>query len=123
MAIHWQIPFKSLRSGTDYVVNIYDSDYSGNAIVLDGGAQPFVTQEDDNDDEFAPIRTQTGYIRIIDHDVAADGVTPFNWKDLVPVSATSRPVTLTTGDTVVWRGYMQPQTFSGTLFGNPQQRS
>lgn len=122
MAIHWQIPFKSLRSGTDYVVNIYDSDYSGNAIVLDPGAQPFVTQEDDNDDEFAPIRTQTGYIRIIDHDVAADGVTPFNWKDLVPISATSRPVTLTTGDTVVWRGYMQPQTFSGTLFGNPQQR-
>ena len=122
MAIHWQIPFKSLRSGTDYVVNIYDSDYSGDAIVLDGGALPFVTQEDDNNDEFTPIRTQTGYIRIIDHDVAADGVTAFNWKDLVPVSATSRPVTLTAGNTVVWRGYMQPQTFSGSLFGNPQQR-
>jgi hypothetical protein len=122
MAIHWKIPFKSLRSGTDYVVNIYDSSYTGSAIVLEGGAQPFVTQEADDEDEFTPIRTQTGYIRIIDHDVAADGVTAFNWKDLLPVSATSRPVTLTTGNTVVWRGYIQPQTFSGVLYGNPQQR-
>lgn len=122
MAIHWKIPFKSLRSGTDYVVNIYDADYSGDAVVLHGGAQPFITQEDDNEDEFTPIRTQSGYLRIVDTDYAADGVTAFNWKDLLPVSATSRPVTLTSGQTVVWQGYMQPQTFSGQLFGNPQQR-
>ena len=126
MAIHWKIPFKSLRSGTDYVVNIYDASYTGDAIVLEGGAQPFVTQEDDNEDEFTPIRTQSGYLRIVDNGYAADGITAFNWKDLLPVSATSRPVTLThqSGNTTVtdWSGYMQPQTFNGKLYGNPQQR-
>ena len=126
MAIRWKIPFKSLRSGTDYVVNIYDANFTGTAMVLEGGAQPFVTQEDDDNDNFKPIRTQTGYIRILDRDVAADGVAAFNWKDLLPITATSRPVTLTHtsgNDTIVdWRGYMQPQTFSGVLYGNPQQR-
>ena len=47
MAIHWQVKFKSLRAGTDYTVNIYDENYSGNPIPLKGGAEPFVTQEDD----------------------------------------------------------------------------
>lgn len=125
MAIRWKIPFKSLRSGTDYVVNIYDADYSGSAITLIGGAQPFSTQENDDEDEFTPIRTQTGYLRIVDTGKDANG-NAFNWKDLVPVSNTSRPVTLThtSGNSTVtdWVGYMQPQTFSGTLHGNPQQR-
>jgi hypothetical protein len=126
MAIHWQIPFKSLRSGTLYTANIYDAAYNGTPVVLNGGASPFVTQEDDNQDEFTPIRTQSGYLRIVDNGYAADGVTAFNWKDILPVSATSRPVTLTheAGGTIVvdWCGYMQPQTFSGVLYGNPQQR-
>ena len=73
MAIHWQIPFKSLRSGTLYTVNIYDADYTDSTpVVLKGGAQPFTTQEDDNDDLFTPVRTQTGYLRIVD-----DGKTSF----------------------------------------------
>ena len=126
MAIHWQIPFKSLRSGTLYTVNIYDAAYSSTPIVLNGGASPFVTQEDDNSDEFAPIRTQSGYLRIVDNGYAADGTTAFNWKDLLPTTATSRPVTLThqsDNNTIVdWHGYIQPQTFNGVLYGNPQQR-
>lgn len=116
MAIHWQIPFKSERAGNVYTVNIYDSSYTGNPITLRGGAQPFETQEDDDEDEFTPIRTQTGYIRVVD-----DG--SFNWKDVIPTSSVSRPVTLTNnGGTVLWRGYMQPQSYSGTLYGNPQER-
>lgn len=126
MAIHWQIPFKSLRSGTLYTVNIYDAAYSSTPIVLNGGASPFVTQEDDNSDEFAPIRTQSGYLRIVDNGYAADGTTAFNWKDLLPTTATSRPVTLThqsDNSTITdWHGYIQPQTFNGVLYGNPQQR-
>ena len=53
MAIHWQVKFKSLRAADgneDYTVSIYDSDYTGNPIQLKGGAEPFVTQEDDDDD-------------------------------------------------------------------------
>ena len=126
MAIHWQIPFKSLRAGTDYTVNIYDSTYSGQPIVLKGGAQPFTTQEDDNDDMFTPIRTQTGYLRIVDDGKDANGNTlsaSDDWKALLPSTDTDRPVTLTNGSgTVVWQGFMQAQNFGGVLYGNPQER-
>ena len=66
MAIHWQIHFKSLRAGTDYTVHIYDANYSDTPIQLKGGAEPFVTQEDDDEDMFTPVRTQSGYIPIVD---------------------------------------------------------
>lgn len=119
MAIHWTIPFASLRDGTIYSVNIYDASYSGSPVQLKGGAQPFVTQEDDDEDFFADIRTQSGSIRIID-----DGT--FDWKALVPTTDTDRPVTLThvvNGSTVLdWQGFMQAQNFGSTLFGNPQER-
>lgn len=120
--IHWQIPFKSLMADTNYVVNIWQNGYTGSAVVLKGGAQPFTTQEDDNEDMFTPIRTQTGYIRIVDDGYAADGVTVFNWKDLLPNTDTDRPVTLTANGTVVWQGFMQAQNFGGTLYGGKQER-
>ena len=126
MAKNYSITFKSLRARTTYVVNIGGG--TGEAVALKGAASPFVTQEDDDEDMFKPVRTQTGYVRIIDDGLAADGVTAFDWKDLIPETDTSRPVTLTalpvgqaTG-TVVWQGYMQPQTFSGVLYGGAQER-
>lgn len=122
MAIHWKIPFKSLRSGTVYTVNIHDSTYSGDPIVLKGGAQPFTTQEDDNDDMFTPIRTQSGYLRIVDDGKDANG-NAFDWKSLIPYTDTSRPITLTSGNTVLWQGFMQSQDFGSTLYGNPQERN
>jgi hypothetical protein len=124
MAIHWQIPFKSLRSGTVYTVNIYDPNYSHYAghVVLKGGAQPFVTQEDDDEDFFANIRTQSGYIRIVDDGKDSEGNT-FNWKTFVPTTDTDRPVTVTDGNGgIVWQGFMQAQNFNGILYGNPQER-
>lgn len=123
MEIHWQIRFKSLRVGTDYTLNIYDSDYSGSPIVLKGGAKPFTTQESDNDEMFNPLRTQSGYIRIVDDGKDATG-NSWNWKTLLPATDTDRPLTLTDGsNNVVWQGYMQAQNFGGTLYGNPQERS
>lgn len=123
MAVHWTIPFRSLRTNNLYTVNIYDSTYSGNPIPLKGGAQPFSTQEADDEDGFIPIRTQSGYLRIVDDDYAADGTTQFNWKQLLPSTDTDRPVTLTNyeGD-ILWQGFMQAQNFSGALYGNPQER-
>lgn len=126
MAIHWQIPFKSLLKGTDYTVNIYDSTYSGEPIILKGGAQPFTTQEDENDDMFTPVRTQSGYLRIVDDGKDANGDTlsaSDDWKAMMPSIDTDRPVTLTDSNgTVVWQGFMQAQNFSGVLYGNPQER-
>lgn len=124
MAIRWQIPFKSLRSGSDYCVNIIDSSYSGSPIPLKGGASPFTTDEEANEDPFTPIRTQSGYLRIIDDGKDANGNT-FDWKQLIAQTDTSRPVTLTrkvgTSWVVQWQGFMQAQNFGHTLYGDPQE--
>lgn len=129
--VHWKIFFKSLRAGSDYCVNIYKDGTlpSGYPLTLKGGAQPFVTEEDSDDDMFTPIRTQTGYIRIVDDGLAetSGGVsTSWNWKDLLPATDTDRPVVLQkkVGNSwiTVWQGFMQAQTFGGTLYGNPQER-
>lgn len=122
MAIHWKISFKSLRSGTIYSVNIHDASYNGTAIPLKGGAEPFTTQESDDDDQFIPMRTQSGYLRIVDDGKDANGLA-FDWKTMLPATDTDRPVTLTdAGGNVLWIGFMQSQTFSGVLYGNPQER-
>lgn len=114
----------SLRARTVYTVNVGGG--TGAAVPLKGGAQPFTTQESDDDDPFCPIRTQTGYLRIVDDGYALDGTTAFDWKDLIPATGTSRPVTLThvEGSTTIvdWQGFLQAQTFSGALYGNPQER-
>lgn len=114
----------SLRARTVYTVNVGGG--TGAAVALKGGAQPFTTQESDDDDPFCPIRTQTGYLRIVDDGYALDGTTAFDWKDMIPQTGTSRPVTLThvEGNTTIvdWQGFLQAQTFSGALYGNPQER-
>ena len=129
--VHWKIFFKSLRAGSDYCVNIYKDGSlpSGYPLTLKGGAQPFTTEEDSDDDMFTPIRTQSGYIRIVDDGLAetSGGVsTSWNWKDLLPATDTDRPVVLqkkVSGVwTTVWLGFMQAQNFGGTLYGNPQER-
>ena len=123
--IHWQIPFKSLRTGILYTVNIYQNNYSGSPVILNGVANPFTTQEAD-DDAFALLRTQTGYLRIFDDGkaVSNNAEVAFNWKDLLPSTDTDRPVTLThiSGQSTVidWQGFLQAQNFSGALYGNPQ---
>lgn len=123
---NYTITFKSLRSGTVYTVSIGGG--SGAPVALKGGAQPFVTEEDNDEDMFVPIRTQTGYIRIVDDGKSADGTSLGSgwWKDLIPDTDTSRPVTLThteNNSTIVdWQGFMQAQDFGNTLCGNPQER-
>lgn len=119
MPNNYSITFKSLRAGTTYVVNIGGG--TGAAIPLKGGAQPFTTQEDGSDDLFTPVRTQSGYLRIVDDGLDANG-NAFDWKDLVPETDTSRPVTLTAGGTTLWKGFMQAQDFGSILYGNPQER-
>ena len=124
MAIHWQIPFKSLRSGTDYCVNIIDASYSGDPIPLKGGAQPFTTEESTDEDMFIPIRTQSGYLRIADDGKDANG-NAFSWKTMIPLTDTARPVTLTkkvgSSWVIVWQGFMQAQNFGHRLYGDPEE--
>lgn len=123
MTNNYQIRFMALRSGTVYTVYIGGATGAVGSIELKGAASPFVTQEDDSEDMFEPVRRQTGYISIIDDGYAADGVTAFDWKDLVPTNDLDRPVTLIDQNgNVCWKGYMQAQDFSGVLYGSPQER-
>lgn len=107
-------------------VNIYDNaGGSGWPLHLKPAAVPFVTQEDDTDDVFTPVRTQTGYLRIVDDGWVTDNngnEIPFNWRDLIPGIATDRPVEVKIGSTAVWQGYMQAQNYGARLYGNPQER-
>jgi hypothetical protein len=59
----WILDFTSL-GGTHYRVAI--SGCSGN-VGLIGSVDAFVTQEEDSDDIFTPVRLQSGYIRIADN--------------------------------------------------------
>ena len=116
MAVRWYMQFRSLRSNTLYEVNVYDDGYTGTPVELTGAADVFVTDEDSSDDMFLSVRTQTGYLSIVDY------VPGFDWTLLIPETSVSRPVTLTTGSSVLWSGFLQPKTFTGALYGNPQER-
>ena len=123
MAIHWQVTFRTLRGGKTLTASVYDNLYSGEPIALKGGAEPFVTEENNDDDPFKAIRTQTGSLKIVDDGYAADGVTAFNWRDLQPRSDHDRPVILRDeDDNILWQGFLQPQNFSGTLYEKTQER-
>ena len=125
--IHWKILFKSLRAGTVYTVNIWKDGSlpSGYPLTLKGGAEPMTTDEDADEDMFCPVRKQSGYFRIVDDGRArnANGQdVAFDWKTMLPVNDTDRPVTLTDGQgNVVWQGFMQAQNFGSELYGNPQE--
>lgn len=120
--IHWQIKFRSLRANELYTVSIYDDLYRGDSIQLRGGANPFETQEDDDRDYFKPVRTQTGYITIVDTGKDMNG-DDFDWFDIIPAHAKDRKVVLTDSNNAVrWVGYIQPQTFSGNLYQPTQER-
>ena len=123
--IHWQCCFQSLN-GTQYAVNICEQDYDGDIVQLTGSAEPFVTQEDDSDDIFTPIRMQTGYLRVIDPDGTL-------LADLIPQNNTERLVQLFHGtytgtwpngtfthaaDALDWQGFLQAQAYTQPWDGN-----
>ena len=122
MAVRWTITFKTLRGGKTLTASVYDSTYSGNPVPLKGGADPFVTSENDEDDPFKAIRTQSGYLKIVDDGYDANG-NAFNWRDLQPKSDYDRPVVLRDGNNnILWQGFLQAQNFSGTLYEPTQER-
>ena len=71
--------------GTQYTVNI---DNVSPATPPPLAAQPFESQENDDSDLFIPVRTQSGYLRILLTENA------HNWKQFVPTGAVAMPVKL-----------------------------
>ena len=114
----YQIPFQSL-TGTQYMVYIYEKGSSqGSITTLTAAADPFVTQEDNSDDIFTPIRKQTGYLRVIDE--TNDGTL---LETLIPTNNTEKMVKLYTGTwdsnfttftdgDVAWQGFLCAEAFT-----------
>lgn len=95
------------QEGKTYTVNIYDKSYTGSITTLKCGPEPFLTQEDDSEEYFLSVRSQTGYLRIID-----DTESGMLMEELVPDNNTQRMVKLFNGDTVEWQGFIQSQAYS-----------
>lgn len=107
-ALKYTIPFASLDN-TQYVVNVYVEGFTGTATTMTGAADPFTTSEK-NDKEWltVPVRTQTGYLRVVCEES--------EWRGLIPSSATSHYVELKKGNNVMWFGYIKPEAFTHSLY-------
>lgn len=104
--------------GTDFVLTI--SDGSNDTTDLVPAATPFVTQTDNSDDIFEPVRPQTGNIGILGE--VAD------MEALLASSPADRAVTLTAtqGETslgTVWKGYLQTSAWSQDWDKGPNEIS
>lgn len=105
-AVRWQVPFKTL-SGQNAVVSIYEEGYAGEVVTLQAGSTPFVTQDDDDEDMLCPVRTQTGYLRVMN-----DG----NLDGLMPSNDMEHQVILTVGGTLRWIGWMQSGQYGRQMY-------
>lgn len=111
---HWQCQFQSIN-GTQYAVNICkQTARTGDIVQLVGASQPFSTQEDDSDDIFTPIRTQTGYLRVIDTDgtLLAALIPANNTERLVQLWSGSNVGGTFTPSTLRWQGFLQAQAYT-----------
>ena len=77
------------------------------SVALPLSDEPISTDEDSDSDMFMPVRTQSGYIRILSTDKTT-------WRQFIPSSATAMPVTLKKGTSIVWQGYVQTGTYGTT---------
>lgn len=87
-------------------------------LVIDGGGDPLVgakdvvvIEEDDSVDFFTPIRTQSGYINIID-------TTGSVWENLVPQNALSKKITI---DSKIY--FIKPETYGNAFCYAPKECS
>lgn len=92
--------FKSLN-GTTYTVQVDGVTLSTTPPLA---ATPFSTEEDGDTDVFTPVRTQTGYLRLMSTDLST-------WRSLIPSGALAEPVMLKRGNDIIWQGYVQTGTY------------
>lgn len=101
-SIRWQVKFKTLNE-KDALIDIYEKDWTGTITQLEPAVNPITTEEDSDDDYLKPVRTQTGYLRVIDNG-DLDG--------LMPEDNSQHYVELHIDEELCWCGYMQADTFS-----------
>ena len=101
-AIRWQVKFKTLNE-KDALIDIYEENWSGGITQLEPAVNPITTEEDSDDDYLKPVRTQTGYLRVVDNG-DLDG--------LMPEDNSRHYIELRIDNALSWCGYMQADTFS-----------
>lgn len=114
--VHWQLPFVSLK-GIQYRIDIYaDGTPTGGVKQLVGWATPFVTDEDNSEDFFAPVRGQTGSINIVD----TDGTL---MAELMPVDNVDRPVRLirVSDGAILWQGFLSCEAYNQPYTSRPTE--
>lgn len=107
----YKVPFQS-RLGDQYEVRIYeDLSTTPTPVVLVGSDQPFVTQENDDSDIFTSMRTQTGYLRVVDTTVNGDLL-----ETLIPSNNTEKLVRVyhknNNAENLLWQGFMQAEAYT-----------
>lgn len=118
-AVRWQVPFAA-QDGTKYRVDIYDEGYTGSPVELTAGETPFTTDEDDSDDFFAPVRTQSGTLQICTETPRGSTI---KLEDILPASNIDRPVrlvNLSNSNAVEWQGFLSCEAYSQDYIGIPQ---
>ena len=105
MEVHWQINFKSFL-GESLTIDIYDSSYTGaQPVQLTGSSDVISTRENADKDMYVPIRTQSGYLRILVENASIIA-------EIQPVKTTDRPVILREGNNVRWMGFIRPEQYN-----------
>lgn len=100
--IRWRIRFKTLKD-RDGRIDIYEEGWNGGVTELEPAANPITTEEDSDDDYLKPVRSQTGYLRVVDNG-DLDG--------LMPEDNSHHYIELHIDNELSWWGYMQADTFS-----------
>lgn len=102
MGLRYRIPFKDYKNNS-YEVLIYREDYSGEPTELVGAPSCFVVTGTDEDFVYAPVRTSSATISVIDSDLLLD---------LYSINNQYAPVKLMKNGVLEWTGYIRPEQFT-----------
>lgn len=105
--VKWKVNFKTIND-RDAEVLIYEDGWTGDVTDIEPAENPITTEEDNNDEFMTPVRTWTGYLRVIDNG---------DLEGLMPTDNQQHYVELLIDNVLKWCGYMQADTFLriGTL--------
>lgn len=116
--LRWKIPFQTFM-GEQLEVQIEQDGWTGGVTTIsDAGTngkmfaaqRPFETKGQTDTDIFKPIRTQSGYIRVVCKDES--------WRNLIPTNNGQNRVKLIrkSNNQVLWLGFMKAEMYKHTLY-------
>lgn len=101
-SVRWKVRFKTLKEH-DAEILIYEEGWTGGVTELEPAENTITTDEDNSDEMMKPVRTWTGYLRVVDNGDLAG---------LMPIDNQQHYLELLIDNVMKWCGYMQADTFS-----------